>query len=115
MTPSLSDQVNTASTLLGLLLALDTLFTAEQSRRLAEERSHVGGARSQKLLIIRATAAALAVVTAAAIVALFPLFRDVFDTIGHPSWQPVLAVFELTWLLLVALTVWQITIAWRAH
>jgi len=114
MTPSITDQVSTASSLLGLLLALDTLFAAEQARRLAEERVRTGGARKQRLQSIRAIAIALAVVTVGAIVALFPLFRDVLDTVGQATWQPVFAVFELTWVLLVALAAWQITIAYRA-
>jgi hypothetical protein len=36
------------------------------------------------------------------------------NTIGTSSWQPVLGVFDLTWLLLLALAVWQIVIAWRS-
>lgn len=114
MTPTLTEQVTTASSLVGLLLALDTLFTAEQGRRLGEERNRDGGPRGSKLLTIRLTAIGLVLVTVAGTVALFPLFRDVLNTIGTPSWQPVLAVFELTWLLLVALAIWQGTIAWRA-
>lgn len=114
-TATLSDQVNTASTLVGLLLALNTLFTAEQARRLSDERLRTGGARRDKLRTIRWTSIALALVTIAALASLFPLFRDVIEAVGTRQWQSVLAVFELTWLLLVALAVWQISLAVRSQ
>jgi hypothetical protein len=111
---SLGDQISQAASLLGLLLALDTIFTAEQARRLADERTRVGGARTARVRAIRFTAAGLTLVTVSAIAALFPLVLDVVESIGSPEWQPVFAVFQLTWILLIALAAWQLFVAWRA-
>jgi hypothetical protein len=111
----LGDQVATASDLIGLLLAIDTLFTAEQGRRLAEERKREGGADRRALRMIQLVSIGLAAVTSCAVVALFPLFRDVLAAVGEPNWEPVLAVFELAWLLLIALTGWQVILAWNSR
>lgn len=108
---SLSDQVGQASNLLGLLLALDTLFTASQAQSLAAERGREGGARTTRLRTIRASSIGLTVVTVAGILSLSPLFVDVLGAIGGKGWTPVLGVFDLTWLLLVSLAVWQVMIA----
>ncbi len=112
---SLPDQVAQASSLLGLLLALDALFTSEQARRLGEQRKRAGGAERDALRTIRWLTIGLAVVTATAIVALAPTVWDVLAAIGDPGWEPVLSVFELAWVLLVALVVWQAAIAWRTR
>ena len=57
----------------------------------------------------------LAAVTAAALASLTPLAVDVVDTLGESSWQPVFGVFLLTYVLLVGLIVWQITLSARAR
>lgn len=111
----LNEKVARVANLLGLLLALDTLFTAEQGRRLAQERRREGGADRAALRLIRVLALGLAVVTTTAVAVLFPLFRDVLKVIGEPEWEPVLGVFELTWILLVALAMWQVVIAWQSR
>jgi hypothetical protein len=113
--PTLGEQVAQASNLLGLLLALATLFTTEQARRLTEERTRIGGARRAALRTARLTCAGLAAVTAAALASLTPLAVDVVDTLGESSWQPVFGVFVLTYVLLVGLVVWQITLTARAR
>jgi len=113
--PTLGEQVAQASNLLGLLLALDTLFTTEQARRLTEERTRIGGARRAALRTALLTCAGLATVTAAALASLTPLAVDVVDTLGESSWQPVFGVFLLTYVLLVGLIVWQITLTARAR
>lgn len=107
---SLTDQVGQASNLLGLLLALNTLLTAEQARRLSEERNRDGGARSSHLWTIIGVSAGLGLVTVGALAALFSLFRKVFESMGTPSWQGVLGVFELSWILLIALFFWQVAL-----
>lgn len=115
---TLAEQVGDAAGLLGLLLALNTLFTAEQARRLEEERAREGGARRRPVATVRSITAALGLVTSAALVMLAPLVVDILDTIGGDRWEPVLGVFVLTWLLLVGLLVWQgvITIrGWRTQ
>ena len=113
--PALDEQVAQASNLLGLLLALDTLFTTEQARRLAEERTRIGGAKPAALRAALLTCVGLAVVTLAAIASLTPLAVDVVETVGESSWQPVFGVFLLTYVLLVGLVTWQITLTVRAR
>ena len=113
--PTLDEQVAQASNLLGLLLALDTLFTTEQARRLAEERSRIGGAKRSALRNAFLTCVGLAAVTLAALASLTPLALDVVETLGESSWQPVFGVFLLAYVLLVGLVTWQITLTVRAR
>lgn len=108
---TLPEQVGQAASLLGLLLALVTLFTSEQAKRIDEEHKRQGGARSAVLGSVRWTCIGLAAVTAASIVALAPLIIDVISTIGGDRWEPVLGVFALTYALLGALLTWQIALA----
>lgn len=115
MQPTLSDQVAQAANLLGLLLALVTLFTSEQSRRLSYERSREGGARKSRLRSIASVCVGLAVVTASSLVLLGQLVFDVVKAIGSDDWQPVLGVFGLVYLLLVALLCWQVVLTVRAR
>jgi hypothetical protein len=114
MKASLGEQVSQAANLLGLLLALVTLFTSEQARRLSEEQEREGGPRRPRLRAIRLSSAGLAFVTAGALVLLAPLVRDVIGAVGDDNWEPVLGVFALTYLLLVALLVWQAVIGRRS-
>lgn len=113
--PPLSAQVGSAASLLGLFLALVTLFTTEQARRLADEHQREGGADSGRVRIVRCFSIGLAAATAASIALLIPLVVDVLDAIGSNRWEPVLGVFLLTYLLLIALLVWQIWLAVRAR
>ncbi|MCA1707349.1 MAG: hypothetical protein LC808_30415 [Actinobacteria bacterium] len=111
---TVSDQVAQAANLLGLLLALVTLFTSEQAKRLANERSREGGARRLRLSSIRYACAGLGTVTGASLVLLGPLVFDLVQAIGGDEWEPVLGVFALVYLLLGALLWWQIWLALRA-
>jgi hypothetical protein len=111
---SLGDQVGQAANLLGLLLALVTLFTGEQARRLSDEREREGGPRRSRLRSVRTSSVGLAVVTTGALVLLAPLLRDVLAAIGDDDWQPVLGVFALIYVLLVALVAWQVVIVKRS-
>jgi hypothetical protein len=114
VTPDLGEQVDQASNLLGLLLALATLFTSEQARRLAEERTRTGGAKPAVLRTAFLASTALGIVTLAALASLTPLAVDVVDTLGDSAWQPVYGVFLLAYVLLVGLVAWQGTLAARA-
>jgi tellurite resistance protein TehA-like permease len=113
--PALDEQIAQASNLVGLLLALDTLFTTEQARRLVGERTRVGGAKPAALRAAFVTCVGLAVVTVAALASLTPLAVDVVETLGESSWQPVFGVFLLAYGLLVGLVAWQISLAVRAR
>jgi hypothetical protein len=112
---TLSDQVADAANLVGLLLALVTLFTSEQSRRLADERARQGGGRPDRLTAIRYACVGLGAVTGAALAFLLPLVLDVLGAIGDDEWEPVLGVFVLTYVLLVALLCWQVSIGRRSR
>ena len=114
MKTSLGEQVGQAANLLGLLLALVTLFTSEQAGRLSDEQEREGGPRQSRLRSVRFSSAGLACVTAGALVLLGPLVRDVVGAIGDDAWEPVLGVFALTYLLLIALLVWQAIIVRRS-
>jgi hypothetical protein len=111
----LDEQVAQASSLVGLLLALDALFTLEQSRRIDEERDRDGGPRGSTMRRVSFLSLGLAAVTAGAIASLTPLFADVIASIGQPTWNAVYGVFGLTYLLLIGLLVWQVTLALRAR
>lgn len=111
----LTDQVGDAASLLGLLLALDTLFTSEQARRLDEELAREGGPRGSRRRTILWTSIGLGVLTSSALLFLLPLVQDVLETVGDPTWEPVLGVFLLTYVLLFALMGWQLRLAQRAR
>lgn len=113
--PEVGEQVAQASNLLGLLLALDTLFTTEQARRLAEERTRVGGAKPAALRAALVACIGLVAVTIAALASLTPLAVDVVGTLGDADWQPVFGVFLLTYVLLTVLALWQVSLAARAR
>jgi len=108
---TLLDKVGGASTLLGLLLVLVTLFTSEQSRSLDAETERSGGGRSKTYRRIGIMATCLAIITGAALLSLFPIASEIIDTCCHGAWEPTFAVFLLVWLLLVPLMGWQIAIA----
>jgi hypothetical protein len=113
--PSLGEQVSEAANLLGLLLALVTLFTSEQARRLGDERGREGGARPQRLISVRYVCVGLGATTAAALAFLGPLMLDVLGAVGGDEWEPLFGVFALTYLLLVALLAWQIVLGMRTR
>jgi hypothetical protein len=106
--------VSNASTLLGLLLVLVTLFTSEQAKSLDNERSRAGGGRRSAYRRIGAIAVALAIVTATSLVSLWPLAGDVKSLCCGLEWDPILGVFELVWILLLPLLIWQFGLAWSA-
>jgi protein-S-isoprenylcysteine O-methyltransferase Ste14 len=110
----IDEQVAQVASLLGLLLALDTVFTTEQARRLTEERTRTGGAKPSALRTTLVTCILLGAVTLAALASLTPLAIDVVGTIGE-SWEPVFGVFLLTYVLLIGLVAWQILLTIRAR
>jgi hypothetical protein len=115
ITPSLAatviTQVQSATSLLGLLIILITLFTSEQSRALDAERHRVGGPRRSATRRTAILCAALALVTVTTLIALASLaWRIAFPCCANLS-EPGLAVFELVFVLLVPLAVWQVGLA----
>jgi hypothetical protein len=111
----IADQIGDVASLVGLLLALDTLFTTEQSRRLDEEAARQGGPRSSVVRAVMWSTMGLALLTTCADALLAPLMMDVLRTIGTSKWEPVLGVFGLTYVLLLALLWWQVGLFLRAR
>jgi hypothetical protein len=112
---TISERVGSASTLVGLLLILVTLFTSEQARSLDAERSHEGGPRTGICRRITIITAALAAVTILAFASLSGLAYDVVRSCCGASWDASLAVFVLVFLLLIPLAGWQLTLAWVSY
>lgn len=108
-TEALSTKVADASSLLGLLLVLITLFTSEQSRILDVERHREGGPRRRTATRVAVLSGFLAVVTIAAILLLSGLAWRARILCCHAS-DPLPALFELIWLLLPPLAVWQVAL-----
>lgn len=106
---NLEQQVGETVELIGVLVALITLFTLEQERRLDQEYVREGGQRKDVLKRVRNITIGLCVSTGLAVVVLFPLFKGTFETIDFgASVSAVLSVFSLVWVLLIALLIWQI-------
>jgi hypothetical protein len=91
----------------GLFLALVTLFTSEQVRRREFERERVGGPHARSLKNIRTVVLGLLAVTSLSVATMGPLLWDVVNTCCSGALDPILALFPLIWLLLLALVVWQ--------
>jgi len=108
------DRVGNASTLLGLLLVLVTLFTSEQARSLEVEENRSGGAQPGSYRRIALISAGLGAVTLASLASLATLAWNVLGLCCSKGWDSSLAVFLLVWLLLVPLEGWQLSISRRA-
>jgi hypothetical protein len=114
-TEAVTDRIGQASSLVGLLLVLVTVFTSEQARALEAERQREGGATPGARRRIMAISLSLVAVTVAALLALVPLLLDVVRAwmAGHRN--PLHIVFALVWLLLAPLSGWQLSIALAAR
>jgi hypothetical protein len=108
--PNLPDQIGQAADLVGLLLALITLFTSDRADRLREERGAEGGPKRQRVRAILGAAVGLASVTLVAVISLLSLAHKGIDALFDGSAGPVVSVFLLVWVLLIALVVWQVLI-----
>jgi hypothetical protein len=110
------ERVSSASTLLGLLLVLVTLFTSEQARSLDAEENRTGGGRRGAYRRITLTTTALAAVTSLSVFSLAGLAYDVVRLCCGNGWDSSLAVFVLVFVLLLPLAGWQFHLAraaWR--
>jgi hypothetical protein len=110
-----TERIGQASSLVGLLLVLITLFTSEQARALDAERRREGGATRGARSRIIAISLSLGMVTAAAVVALFPIVWEVVRAWMGRRGDPLHVVFALVWLLLIPLCGWQVSIALSAR
>jgi hypothetical protein len=108
----LSREIGDAGALLGLVLAIVTLFTSEQARRLEAELAKPSFDRARQREIRWVTSGVL-VATAAAIFGLAPLARQAISTSGGNEIEPVLWIFVITWFLLGGLLIWQASIVAR--
>lgn len=110
---SLVDSVQGVGAMIGLFLALITLFTNEQSRLRDVEHDREGGADNDAVRRIRWLTGALLLVTAVTWLVLLPTVVEIARLgFGWPP-EPVLTVFVVIWLLLLGLAAWQVTIISR--
>jgi hypothetical protein len=111
---SLEDEIGQFGSLVGLLLALATLLTANRASRLAElERApdFSGGDRARELVLDALLAAVTALVFLGGLPLAVRALRDL-----HPLAEggPLRSVFVLAWALLVGLVAWQAGLVLRA-
>lgn len=111
---TINDRIAQASTLVGLLLVLVTLFTSEQARSLEVERRRQGGASPEARKRIMVISLCLAAVTVLSFVSLAPLVWDISNAWVDGHGNSLQAVFGLVWLLLAPLGTWQLSIAFSA-
>lgn len=112
---ALIDEINDGAAFYGLLLALDTLFTAELQRAV-QALDDLHAPKKSRLKTVERVTAGLLVLTVTSFVALSEWGIETLTTIGDGSdFQPGLAIFEISWLLLVGLIAWQVVIVTRAH
>jgi hypothetical protein len=108
----LTERVSDAAGQVGLLLVLITLFTNEQARSRDAQANRSGGSDKDAVRRIRIITAVLAAATIVALLTLLPLVIEIAKTCCEMRISPTLALFVLTWLLLVGLVVWHVVI-WR--
>jgi hypothetical protein len=113
---SLNGEIGEFGSLVGLLLALDALLTANRSSALDRLRASATPTE-QRATYETALSAALAVVTALVFLSGLPLWiRAVEDLHPLAHGGALRSVFVLSWLLLVPLVLWQANLAragWR--
>ena len=108
-TAAVREEVGDAAGLLGLLLVLVILFTAEQSRRYDIEQDRKGEVSRWRLRFVAGISTLLALVTVAALIALWPLQWDAFD-VWTSDFEAILFLFSMAWALLLLLAAWQIAL-----
>jgi len=111
---SLVDEISDGAGFVSLLLALVTVFTAEVERE-REHHRQLGNPSNAGFKRIGSMAAGLAVLTAASVLALLDWFLDAAEaTIERDPYEPALAIFSISWVLLLVLVLWQVWIAQAA-
>jgi uncharacterized membrane protein len=108
---SVNDEIGDLASLVGLLLALVTLLTANRSAALDRLRKSPHPTRTEAAWEF-ALDAGLAVVTALVFLAGLPLWLRTIDSF-HPLQDggAVRSVFVIAWALVVPLVVWQANLA----
>jgi hypothetical protein len=110
-----TDEIGDLGSLVGLLLALVTLFTANRAAALRELKrapDFEPGDRSREIWLN----ASLAVITALVFLAGLPLVGRALKEL-HPLAHggPVRSVFVLVWLMLIGLIGWQVSLVLAAR
>ncbi len=113
---SLNDEIGSFGGLVGLALALATLFTSWQASALNRLRGEPTPTRGEAWREV-AIDAALATATTLVFLAGLPLWVDSVREL-HPlaDGGPLRSVFVIVWILLVGLIAWQVALvagAWR--
>jgi hypothetical protein len=108
---TLDNEIGDLAGLVGLLLVLDTLLTANRSTALDRLRASATPTK-EKAATELALDASLAIVTLVVFLAGLPLWIRTVDDL-HPVRHggSVRAVFVLAWLLILPLIVWQANLA----
>lgn len=112
---SLNERIGDLAGLVGLILALITLLTANRNSTLTDLRKSASPKVTDALREMLLDAS-LVLVTSLVFLAGFPLWIDTIKVL-HPlsSAGPVRSVFALAWLLLVPLIVWQARLSYSAR
>jgi hypothetical protein len=107
----LEERIRAFAALVSLLLVLLTLFTAQRATaidRLWGPADHLHPLRETLLSL------ALAVTTIIVFILGLRLWVDAADHFSLWARRPVISAYVATWLLLVPLIVWQLSLFWRA-
>jgi hypothetical protein len=111
---SLNDRIGALANLVGLILALITLLTANRASQLATLQASAtaepSSAQNEFLLDL-----GLGAVTTTVLLAGLPLWLEAVRAL-HPlgAGGPVRSVFSLAWILLVPLVAWQSSLGTQA-
>lgn len=104
--PEVLVDIQAVAGLIGLELALVTLFTSELARRLTDERRRVGGSNPDVVRQIRLLSGGLLAITILSIGAMAPLWLDATGFVAEAD--SVIWIFLVTVLLLIPLAGWQL-------
>lgn len=105
---SISAQVSDASSLLGILLILVTLFTQILASALDDQSDLTGGAEKETRNRIRVKTSGLFIFTLLVILSLTPTIHNVFKSHGTQNWESPFFLFILVWFALFPLCAWHL-------
>jgi hypothetical protein len=108
-------RVANSSTIVAIFLALVTIFALHLSDRLQAEVTRAGGPRCGAMDAISGMALGAFALTGVAVGAMASSALAVLDDWGGNGWVPELLVYDVTWIALVALAIWELRIAYRAY
>lgn len=111
---ALVEEINDGASSYGLVLALDTVFTAELQRRV-QALGELDAPKKARLRTVEGVTASLILLTTTSFIALGEWGVETILTVGGSDLEPGLVIFEVSWLLLLGLIVWQVIIVHRVR